>query len=122
MSNDVRSMMDGRGRQCRPTGRPRAARRGFSFAEVMFAVVILGIGFIMVAAIFPVAIQQTQTTNEESMGAAAAREGTNALLQAPASIPFIPFNFTPKPAPKQFDPPDGYQRDPSDLPAPPAAP
>src|SRR3954452_4683149 len=91
----------------------RFQRQAFSFAEVMFAVVILGIGFIMVAAIFPVAIQQTQTTNEESMGAAASREGMNSLLQAPASIAFRPFNFNPLPPPKQNDPPDGYQRDPS---------
>src|SRR5215218_4301657 len=50
-----------------------AARRGFSFTEVLFAVMILGIGFIMVAAMFPVAIQQTRTTAEEGNAAAVAR-------------------------------------------------
>ena len=34
-------------------------RSAFSFIEIMFAVIILGIGFIMIAAVFPVAIQQT---------------------------------------------------------------
>ena len=44
----------------------RRSRRAFSFVEVLFAVIILGVGFIMVAAIFPVAIQQTQATVEET--------------------------------------------------------
>ena len=35
--------------------------RGFSFTEVLFAVIILGIGFIMIAAIFPVALMQSPT-------------------------------------------------------------
>src|SRR5437868_13783322 len=48
-------------------------RRGFTFTEVMFAVILLGIGFIMLAGMFPVAIQQTQTNVEESTGAAIAR-------------------------------------------------
>ena len=30
-------------------------RRGFTFTEVMFAVILLGIGFIMLAGMFPVA-------------------------------------------------------------------
>jgi type II secretory pathway pseudopilin PulG len=58
-----------------------ASRRGFSFAEVMFAVIILGIGFIMVAAIFPVAIQQTRLTVDESTAAAVARQATAVLQQ-----------------------------------------
>jgi hypothetical protein len=60
--------------------------RGFSFAEVMFAVVILGIGFIMVAAIFPVAIQQTQATNDETIGASVAREAINTISTVPQTI------------------------------------
>jgi hypothetical protein len=51
----------------------RSARRGFSFTEVLFAVMILGVGFIMIAAIFPVAIQQSRTTSEEGNAAAIAR-------------------------------------------------
>src|SRR5689334_3047187 len=49
-------------------------RAGFTFTEVMFAVILLGIGFIMLAGIFPVAIQQTQTNVEESTGSTIARD------------------------------------------------
>jgi hypothetical protein len=51
----------------------RRRYRGFSFTEIMFAVIILGVGFIMVAAIFPVAIQQAKTTTEETTAAAISR-------------------------------------------------
>ena len=44
----------------------RRARRGITFTEVMFAVVLLGIGFIMLAGLFAVASQQTLETVEES--------------------------------------------------------
>lgn len=44
-----------------------------TFTEVMFAVIILGIGFIMLAAVFPVAIQQTKTSVEQTQGAAMSR-------------------------------------------------
>jgi type II secretory pathway pseudopilin PulG len=69
-----------------PSPRPRHRHRGFSFAEVMFAVVILGVGFIMVAGIFPVAIQQNQTTNEESEAASAAREAANTISSLPQTV------------------------------------
>jgi len=61
------------------SARRPADRPGFSFTEILFAVMILGIGFIMVAAIFPVAIQQTALTGDETVAAAIAREGTNAM-------------------------------------------
>jgi prepilin-type N-terminal cleavage/methylation domain-containing protein len=64
-------------------------RRGFSFTEVLFAVMILGIGFIMVAAIFPVAIQQARTTAEETTGAAVAR-GAAAVLDKVATNSTMP--------------------------------
>jgi prepilin-type N-terminal cleavage/methylation domain-containing protein len=60
-------------------------RRGFSFTEVLFAVIILGIGFIMVAAIFPAAIQQGKLTNDETNAAAIARGAFNAIDQLPNS-------------------------------------
>jgi hypothetical protein len=47
---------------------PRSGFGGFSFAEVMFAVVILGIGFIMVASIFPVALEQTRSNADDNKG------------------------------------------------------
>ena len=51
---------------CRPLP---THRRGFTFTEVMFAVILLGIGFIMLAGMFPVAIQQTAQTQQETVGA-----------------------------------------------------
>jgi Tfp pilus assembly protein PilV len=51
--------------------------RGFSFAEVMFAVIILGIGFIMIAGLFPVAISQSKATSDETSAAAFARVASN---------------------------------------------
>jgi hypothetical protein len=56
--------------------------RGFSFAEILFAVIILGIGFIMVAMIFPVAIQEAKNTTDESLGAAMVQGSIGYLSQA----------------------------------------
>lgn len=53
------------------------SHRGFSFAEVMFAVIILGIGFIMIAGLFPVAIRQSKSTADETSAAAFARVAAN---------------------------------------------
>lgn len=52
-------------------------RYGFSFAEVMFAVVILGVGFIMIAAMFPVALHQSKSTADETSAAAGALAAAN---------------------------------------------
>src|SRR3954463_10483758 len=60
----------------------RRRRGGFSFTEVLFAVMVLGIGFIMVAAMFPVTISQTQATMRESVGANIARAAID-YLQSP---------------------------------------
>ncbi|MFI5381276.1 MAG: hypothetical protein ACHRHE_18415 [Tepidisphaerales bacterium] len=51
----------------------------------MFAVMILGIGFIMIAAMFPVAIQQTQVTQEESAAAGVAQMAMQYMQRAPTS-------------------------------------
>lgn len=59
----------------------RLLRAGFSFVEVLFAVMILGIGFIMIAAIFPVSLSQTRMTNEESFSAAMVRGARRYLEQ-----------------------------------------
>lgn len=64
-------------------------RTGFSFTEVLFAVIILGIGFIMIAAIFPVAIQQTKTTTEETTASTIARGAVN-YLQSAMTDPLMP--------------------------------
>ena len=50
-----------------PCRRARFVRRGFSLAEMMIAIGILGIGMLMVAATFPVGIQQTQTNTYETV-------------------------------------------------------
>lgn len=63
----------------------RTRRRGFSFVEVLFAVMILGIGFIMLAGIFPVALSQSQTTADETVGAAVARGAVEYLSTLPYS-------------------------------------
>jgi hypothetical protein len=69
------------------TGGPARARRrvAFSFVEVLFAVMILGIGFIMLAGIFPVAISQTQTTGEETNAANIARSAVALLDRLPGT-------------------------------------
>jgi Tfp pilus assembly protein PilV len=65
--------------------RNRFRSAGFSFTEVLFAVMILGIGFIMVAAIFPVAIVQTKLTQEETAGTSIARGAANYVEQISTS-------------------------------------
>ncbi len=83
----------------RRPGRRPPARAGFSFAEVLFAVIILGIGFILVAAIFPVAIQQTQSTAEDAAAAAAAREAVGVIGTVPtlaANPQYLPSATVPQ--------------------------
>ena len=53
-------------RQSRPLRRPR----GFTFIEVMFAVLVMGVGVIMIAAMLPVALKKTQQTRETAAAAA----------------------------------------------------
>ena len=69
-------------------------RRGFSFAEVMFAVVILGIGFLMVAAVFPVAVQQTRINADEATAAVLARDAVSTIVNATTSDDFLPADMT----------------------------
>src|SRR5258705_8389771 len=59
----------------------RTLRHGFTFTEVMFAVILLGIGFIMLAGMFPVAIQQTQTNVQESTASTVAQAAAHYLEQ-----------------------------------------
>src|SRR2546423_11752647 len=94
---------------------PRArVRAGYSFTEVLFAVMVLGIGFIMIAAMFPVTIRQTQTTMEETQAANMAKEAM-AYLQSiatdenfPPTVPlWDPTNpptlaTIPQPGPAEF--------------------
>ena len=71
-------------------------RRGFSFAEVMFAVVVLGVGFIMIAAIFPVAISQSQASVGETYGVTAAVGGVSAMTQLATGTVLNPSVLSPQ--------------------------
>ena len=53
----------------------RRRTTGFTLTEVMFAVITLGIGLIMVAAVFPVAIQQRKLTSDETIASTIATGG-----------------------------------------------
>lgn len=59
----------------------RAFRKGFSFIEILFALFVLGIGLVMVAAVFPVAIQQTQAAVDQTTGIAVVEEGRRYMDQ-----------------------------------------
>jgi len=61
-----------------PNGRGEKFR-GFTLTEVMFAVILLGVGFIMLAAMFPVAIQQSKSNVDESEAASIARGMANVV-------------------------------------------
>lgn len=54
--------------------------RGFSFTELLFAVMIMGIGFIMIAAIFPVGLAQSKSNFDETQAANLARSAV-ALIE-----------------------------------------
>ena len=82
--------------------------RGFSFVELMFAVMVLGIGFIMIAAVFPVGLQQVKDSLDESAAAANARGAVVGLEQIgqnlslyTGSAPVTPANST-YPFPETF--------------------
>jgi type II secretory pathway pseudopilin PulG len=79
------------------TRNPQRATRnyyGFSFIEVLFAVILLGIGFIMIAGVFPVAIQQASAVSDETQGMLIARDAVR-KLQAIGDQPGAGALFTP---------------------------
>lgn len=79
---------------------PRRRRGGFTFAEVMFAVVILGIGFIMIAAVFPVAIKLNQQSSEGTQGVLVAQQAVQAIAAQAGDSSFPPtykYNSTASP-------------------------
>jgi type II secretory pathway pseudopilin PulG len=72
--------------------------------ELMIAIGVLGIGLIMVAAIFPVALDQHRRTTDETLASDAARRAQAAILakglNAGTNQPFcyaVPFNNEPDP-------------------------
>src|SRR5205085_277539 len=72
----------------------RTARPGFAFTEILFAVMVLALGFIMIAAMFPVTIRQTQSTMEEATAANVAK-GAMDYLQGIANEDFFPITLPP---------------------------
>jgi len=62
------------------------ARRAFTFTEVLFAVMLLGIGFIMVAAIFPVAIRESRANRDDTTGVIVAKAGARIMSMKPFSF------------------------------------
>lgn len=74
-------------------------RRGFSFVEVLFAVMILGIGFIMIAGIFPAAISQTAATQEETVAANIGRGVASALTSVNNLASYFPADDNVHPLP-----------------------
>ena len=81
------------------TGRaiPIHSSRGFSFVEVLFAVMILGIGFIMLAAIFPVTIQQAQSSSDETTSAAVAWNAFNLIQETLGDEELPPMGWHERP-------------------------
>jgi type II secretory pathway pseudopilin PulG len=66
-------------------------RGAFTFLEVLFAVMILGIGMIMVAAMFPAGIRQTQANVEDSAYMALTRNMARQMQQMAAdTLPTTP--------------------------------
>ncbi|CAN5459326.1 hypothetical protein BH10PLA1_BH10PLA1_05880 [soil metagenome] len=63
----------------------RIRRSAFTLIEVMFAIIILGLGLTMLAAIFPVAIRQTRDSVDETTAAAIGRAAIAQLQQTLAS-------------------------------------
>lgn len=67
-------------------------RRAFSLAEIMLAIGILGVGMLMVAATFPVGIDQSRIVAEQSYGPIIANEAfamLELLLNDPSTEPRI---------------------------------
>jgi type II secretory pathway pseudopilin PulG len=60
-------------------------RRGFSFLEILFSVIIIGIGFVMIAAVFPVAIAQTQSNVNESTAVTLSRDAIRYIQESTIS-------------------------------------
>lgn len=80
--------------------RPSLLRPAFTLAEVMFAVMILGIGFIMVAAIFPVALQQAKDSRDTCQASLVAQRAFQIIKMratAPSNSAAMPsnYNFNP---------------------------
>jgi len=64
---------------------PSRTKTAFTFAEILFATMILGIGLIMVASMLPVGIKLTQTTAENATAVNITKTAENLLRSLPAA-------------------------------------
>lgn len=55
------------------------SRKGFTFLELLFAIIILGVGMVMIAGMFPVAIRMTQATRDDTVAATIVRSAAEEL-------------------------------------------
>lgn len=69
---------------------------GFTFIEVLFAIIILGVGMIMIAGILPVAIKQQSDTRDEMLGKTVTENAYASLYPIIQNNPsaFVPTNFS----------------------------
>jgi type II secretory pathway pseudopilin PulG len=73
-------------------------RRAFTMAEVLFAIIILGLGLILLAAAFPVGIAQTQKTQDATNAGLVARLAYDQMTKVPATGTVPPANWAVPPA------------------------
>ena len=85
-----------------------ASRTAFTFVELLFAVIILGIGFIMIAGLFPVAIRQSRLTGDETVAAADGRSAAAVVQRLVPSVVAGEKAVTPAPLPGVGLPPTTY--------------
>lgn len=71
---------------------PHKRGRGFSLVEVLLAIGIMGVGLAMVAAVFPVAMKETQDSSNTSLGTIICSNGlaTAKTMMGSAVVPLNP--------------------------------
>jgi len=68
---------------------PRAVKSlhsGFTFLEVLFSVIIIGVGIVMVASMFPVAVEQQQANVSEAAAVAVGKDALRYIQSVTASF------------------------------------
>lgn len=88
-----RIVSEGQSALLREGAGPQVRRRGFSFIEIIFAVMLLGIGFILFAAMLPTAVIQTQATVDQTLAVQIAK-GAGEMLETMADYRTLPVTVT----------------------------